>query len=289
MKVALIGGTHGNEKIGAWLLAKWKQDLSLLPTKHDYFLDFGNPKALSQNTRYVDFDLNRSFNGGNPYPDSYEYTRAQELTKAIENWALEEKFFLIDLHTTTSNMGASFIISDKNRFNAHMLNNIKPLVPESNLVFSFYEQKNIYLSSLTPYSVMVEVGAVPQNLLSGSRIELMEQAVLSLLKVLPDHLEDSLPEIELEGFLEGGEVSYPGWQQSTTFAGLKGQPSYIHPSFQGQDFKLLKKGDPIFKTLDGKTLYYEDDKPTYPTFINEAAYYEKGYAYTKNTLIKLSF
>lgn len=35
----------------------------------------------------------------------------------------------------------------------------------------------------------------------------------------------------------------------------------------------------MFQTFDGKTLVYEGAGPVYPTFINEAAYYEKHQAF----------
>ena len=52
----------------------------------------------------------------------------------------------------------------------------------------------------------------------------------------------------------------------------------VHQDRQDRDFELIKKGDPLFLTLDGKTINYQEDEPLYGLFINEAAYYEKGFA-----------
>lgn len=35
----------------------------------------------------------------------------------------------------------------------------------------------------------------------------------------------------------------------------------------------------MFQTFDGKTIYYQGPGTVYPTFINEAAYYEKQQAF----------
>jgi aspartoacylase len=40
----------------------------------------------------------------------------------------------------------------------------------------------------------------------------------------------------------------------------------------------MAPGDPLFMDLDGNTIAYRGDRTVYPTFINEAAYYEKGIA-----------
>lgn len=50
-------------------------------------------------------------------------------------------------------------------------------------------------------------------------------------------------------------------------------------SLQDQDFCLLKRGDPMFLMFSGETVRYEEEKPLHPFFINEAAYYEKGFAF----------
>lgn len=48
---------------------------------------------------------------------------------------------------------------------------------------------------------------------------------------------------------------------------------------QDCDWEPLNPGDPMFQTFDGKTIYYQGPGTVYPTFINEAAYYEKQQAF----------
>lgn len=281
MKVVIVGATHGNEKTGAWLIEKWKAHPELLPSHHEYLFLIGNPKALEQNTRYVDFDLNRSFNGGNHDSKTYEYHRARELKNRLKEWSKGEDFFLIDLHTTTSNMGTTLILSDKERLNACILKQVHDNIPDSKLLFSFFDHQNIYLNSLSPYGLLVEIGPAPHNLLVGEAIERMEKATLEALKALPATYPKSLEPVELDGYLEGEEVLFPLWDEHR-----KG--TYIHPEFQNKDFDLLQKGDPIFVTQEEQIIHYEGED-TYPVFINEAAYYVKNYAFTKSSKTRIIF
>lgn len=58
-------------------------------------------------------------------------------------------------------------------------------------------------------------------------------------------------------------------------------------SFKDQDWQPLNPGDPMFLTLEGKTISYGGDSVVYPTFVNEAAYYEKKQAFVKTIKAKL--
>jgi aspartoacylase len=59
-----------------------------------------------------------------------------------------------------------------------------------------------------------------------------------------------------------------------------GFPSFfIHPDLQDKDFCELSKGSPIFMDLNGHVVTWQEDA-VWPVFINEAAYYEKGIAFT---------
>ncbi len=61
--VALVGGTHGNELTGISLVKKYEQNYHLI--KRDSFeilTLLANPQAIAAGKRYIDTDLNRSFN-----------------------------------------------------------------------------------------------------------------------------------------------------------------------------------------------------------------------------------
>lgn len=61
----------------------------------------------------------------------------------------------------------------------------------------------------------------------------------------------------------------------------------IHPNLQDRDWKPLRPEDPVFLTLDGETIPLGGDCTVYPTFVNEAAYYEKKEAFAKTTILTL--
>lgn len=58
-------------------------------------------------------------------------------------------------------------------------------------------------------------------------------------------------------------------------------------SLQDNDFKLLRRGDPIFISFTGETVKYDGDE-LYPFFVNEGAYYEKRVAFNLAKKITLS-
>lgn len=63
---------------------------------------------------------------------------------------------------------------------------------------------------------------------------------------------------------------------------------YFDVSWEDQDWKPLHPGDPVFVSLDGKTMTLGGDCTVYPVFVNEAAYYEKKEAFAKTTKLTLS-
>jgi aspartoacylase len=52
----------------------------------------------------------------------------------------------------------------------------------------------------------------------------------------------------------------------------------VHQHVEGNDFKPLHQGDPLFALFNGDTLFYDKATTVYPTFINEAAYYDNNLA-----------
>lgn len=105
MNFAILGGTHGNEPVGIKVI----NGLNSTDTKnfvHDFKTFLANPKAYELGKRYVDSDLNRAF-GKSGSSKGYEKKRSEELKGLIDG-----KFdFILDLHTTTSNMGLTVILT----------------------------------------------------------------------------------------------------------------------------------------------------------------------------------
>lgn len=93
-KILFIVGTHGDEPIGSALLEK-------LLNKNNTLTPFesvaGNPRALAQNKRFIEADLNRVA-PGDANSSIYEIKRAAELV------ALFKRFdYIVDFHETKAN------------------------------------------------------------------------------------------------------------------------------------------------------------------------------------------
>ena len=113
-KVLVVAGTHGNERNAPWLLDAWAQwpgrldssGLALCPL-------IGNPEALAQSLRYLDRDLNRSFQPAllsDPARQEREVVRARSLLADHGPEAADPCLVAIDLHSTTAAMGNSLVV-----------------------------------------------------------------------------------------------------------------------------------------------------------------------------------
>lgn len=256
MKFAIVGGTHGNEPVGIKVMQEMqKEDSKKFLNSFEAFL--GNPKAYEIGKRYVDSDLNRSF-GVNGESKGYERIRSSEMTKMIKG-----KFdFILDLHTTTSNMGITLILTslDQNSVNAACY--LKSIMPEIKIIISVRAGENCpYTSSLAPSAITVEVGPAANNVLKT-------QLILDTYKIVTESLnfkfDQTFDYSKIECFKTIGFKSYPDsgdWM--------------IHPNIDGHDFIALNDQDPLYINLKNEVIPYEGDT-VYPLFINEAAYQENN-------------
>ena len=61
-QVVIVGGTHGNEYTGVYLIKKLREESSKKRFKNiDTLFELANEEAFKLNRRYVDKDLNRCF------------------------------------------------------------------------------------------------------------------------------------------------------------------------------------------------------------------------------------
>ena len=95
-----IGGTHGDEPIGVEVLRRLEQ------TRTDFDWIIGNPKALAQNTRCFEGDLNRSAPGNASSP-MYEERRAKEILDLSLQYDIT-----IDIHGASNATGIFIIITN---------------------------------------------------------------------------------------------------------------------------------------------------------------------------------
>nr|XP_032641698.1 aspartoacylase [Chelonoidis abingdonii] len=292
-RVAIFGGTHGNELSGVFLVKHWQENGDEIQRTGLEVRPFiTNPRAVKKCTRYIDCDLNRVFdpdNLGRQITEDipYEVRRAQEINHVFGPKNSNDAYDIIfDLHNTTSNMGGTLILENsRNNFTIQMFHYIKnALAPECCPVFLIEHPNLKYATtrSIAKHPVGVEVGPQPQGVLRADILDKMRKIIkhgLDFVHIFNKGKEFPPCTIEIYKIME--KVDYPRNKNGEITA-------VIHPSLQDQDWQPLNNGEPIFLTIDGETINYEGDCTVYPTFVNEAAYYEKKQAFVKTVKVKLT-
>lgn len=277
--VAIVGGTHGNELTGVYLVTSYLENPSFIErTSFDTMALYGNPKAMAQCRRYVDTDLNRCFalkDLNDHTLTSYEAERAKELNQLLgpKNSESPHVDFVMDLHTTTSNMGLSLCISTKDPFTWQAAAYAKDQLPELNLFY--WESKGkepSFISSIPSSGFSVEVGPIAQGILRPDIYMQTDRIVQAVLDFCHRYnTEDVRHYGEVEIYDYASFIDYPRDEKGNLTA-------MIHPDLKNSGYNKLNYGDPLFQRLDGGTIYYENKESYYSVFVNEAAYYEKGVA-----------
>ncbi|MBW4642241.1 MAG: aspartoacylase [Goleter apudmare HA4340-LM2] len=278
-RVAIVGGTHGNEFTGAYLIKKFTQIPHFL-TKSSFetLTLLANPKAFQFGRRYLDKDLNRCFlqrDLQNPSLTNYEETRAKSIHQILGSRGNSPVDFLLDLHSTTANMGLTIILVNSHPFNLQLaayLSHINPLVRVYRCSFQSVAE-NPFLNSLCELGFALEVGPIAQGVLRATLFQQTEELIHTLLEYLEKFNlgEIQTTNIPLILYQHLDIVNFPKDGDGTITA-------MIHPQLEDRDYQTLNPGDPMFLTLDGQTIVYEGKSTVWPIFINEAAYYEKGIA-----------
>lgn len=273
-KVAIVGGTHGNEITGVFLVRKYEQYPNLI--RRDSFETLtllANLKAIEAGQRYIDADLNRCFKAQdlqNPKLINYEQLLAKQLAFTIGQSKIN---LIIDLHSTTSNMGLTVILHNNHPYLlglAAYLSAINPLVK----VLQYPpNQDHSYLRSLCELGFAIEVGPVAQGTLNAElflQTEALISSILDFIELCNQGLTPEIPQI-LTRYKQVKTVDYPRDEQQRIQA-------MIHPQLQFKDYEILHTGDALFLGFDGKGIDYQGESSIFPIFINEAAYYEKNIA-----------
>ncbi|XP_051002840.1 N-acyl-aromatic-L-amino acid amidohydrolase (carboxylate-forming) [Acomys russatus] len=292
-RVAVTGGTHGNEMCGIYLAQHWLQaPEELRRASFSAVPILANPAATAACRRYVDQDLNRSFTltilGSTATPnDPYEVTRAQELNQLLGPKGTDRAFdFILDLHNTTANTGVCLIseasCTSFNLYLCHYLQLQNPGLPCRFLLYDPPGTETYSLNSVSKNGICLEMGPQPQGVLRADVCTQMRALVASILDFVELFNQGTaFPAFEMDIYRCIGSVDFP----RSSDGDLVGT---VHPQLQDHDFEPLKPGDPIFKLFSGEDILYEGDSIVYPVFINEAAYYEKRVAFLKSEKFQVS-
>ncbi len=280
-KVAITGGTHGNELTGVYLVKKWQKEPDLVKrSSFETLTELMNLQAIQEVRRYIDQDLNRSFDLRDLENENLQNHEAK-LAKVI-NHRLGKKGssrpnvdFIVDLHSTTANMGLSIVVSNEHPMTWRAIAYLSMKEPRLKVYRWAGDVENAFVDSIAPSGFAIEVGAVPQGVLRADLFLATEGLVYHLLDFIEQENRGnvlSLPE-SIEVYEHEALVDYPRDENGEIIA-------MVHPTRQDRDFAVIEQGDPLFLGLDGEVIYYQGEEVRYTLFVNEAAYYEKGFAMT---------
>ncbi len=285
-KILIVSGTHGNEINPVWAVNTFCKHNNAIDNDIEYKYIIGNPLAFERGCRYIDNDLNRSFNTSkdNFGNSIYEINRANFLVEKFGFNGSDPCDVAIDLHTTTANMGTSIVMYGRR---------IKDFCLAALLQHKFglpiyLHEKDLkqtgFLVEAWPCGLVLEIGSVAQNFYDPKIINRFKIIISSLrdeIKKLKNN-QIKLPK-ELFVHVHQGSIDYPRDKNGNINA-------LIHPERINQDWKPIKKGDPLFMDMDGNTKTHREEDTIWPVFIGEVAYKEKNIAmsFTKKEVVSVS-
>ena len=285
-KLLVVSGTHGNEINPIWAVEKFKQSTNFKRKPSNIEFILGNPNAYEKRLRYIDVDLNRSFNNPKNLLNTsfYEINRAEFILKNYGPNSPKPCQIAIDLHTTTSCMGTSIVMYGRREKDFCLAGLLQHKFGLPIYLHEKDQNQTGFLVESWPSGLVIEIGPVAQNHYDP---EIVERFVLILdfIKQINDEFQISkinFPE-EITVFVHQFSIDYPRDDEFKINA-------LIHPQRINQDWNEIKSGDPLFKTITGENINYEWEDSSYPVFIGEAAYIEKKIAmsFTKKEIIKCS-
>ena len=284
-RILIVSGTHGNEINPIWAVKQFNSEENSLKKGIEYEYIIGNPLAYEKGCRYIDADLNRSFNESKNYQQQnksiYENNRANFLVDQFGVNGSSPCQIAIDLHTTTANMGTSIVM-----YGRRLTDFCLAALLQNKFGLPIYlhekdESQTGFLVEAWPCGLVIEIGAVAQNFYDPKIINRFLIIMTSLREEI-DKLKNNLIQLpkELIVHVHQRSVDYPR-DEKGDINGL------IHPERINQDWKMVEKGDPLFLDSQGITHKYDEDKLIWPVFIGEVAYKEKKIAmsYTNKEVI----
>ena len=280
-KVMVVGGTHGNERNAPWLLEFWRSKPQGLESQGlGLALVLGNPEAHAANRRYLERDLNRSFDPtllAEASPGQAELVRARELVDRFGPAGLEPCSVALDLHSTTSGMGNSLVVYGRRPADLALAAGIQSQLGLPIYLHEADGAQTGFLVERWPCGLVIEVGPVPQGVLQSQICRQTQLAVEAALAVLAEAAEGVLRlprQLVVHRHVRSVDLPRHG----------DGSPAAcIHPERHGRDWQPMGPGEALFMDAGGQTLAYGppaglEYEVVWPVFINEAAYGEKGIA-----------
>jgi aspartoacylase len=273
-QVLVVAGTHGNELSGIYIekLIRNKQ-LNVQRPSFKVEALLANPKATASNVRFVDTDLNRLFAYAVQQPLALS-NESEIAVKLQQEYSSKQNLLIIDLHNTTSHMGATLILLDRTPYYEKMGAYVKKYMPQANILFESKKtwEEHPYLCTMTGAGVMIEVEEQSHGVLTHQSLKLMKKLLLHVLDFINDEnqqISHQLPDYEAYELSEA--VHFPINEQCMRLA-------TVHPDICGKDFIKVKPGEALLTTFSDVDYCWQGKNSTYPHFINEAAYANQNIA-----------
>lgn len=276
-KVAIVGGTHGNELTGIYTLKHWQKS-NRAANYPDFNIELvqANQAAADKNKRYLDQDLNRCFKQtdlNNPTLKGREQQLAKQLNAQLGPKGDSRVDFIIDLHTSTANMQINIVLIKMDKFHLLLAAYLKSVLPnvvvtsESELM-----EDHHFLCSIADKGMVIEVGPTPQGSLDPGCFAKTNAALESSLEFLHHYQNNSLPDLgkQLEVMSYFSKLYFPQDNDGEINA-------MIHPNLLGKDYSKITPGTPLFQDFSGKDILYSGEA-CHIAFVNEAAYYDQKIA-----------
>ncbi|KAH9254740.1 hypothetical protein BASA81_007291 [Batrachochytrium salamandrivorans] len=308
--LAVLGGVHGNELIGIHLIHQYWNTHH--PLRAGEFCKVQtvvcNPEAQKQCVRFVDKDLNRCFaleDLSNPESCSFAHTkemqRAWELNTiigpkqaipgSIRPWREANPAavdYVVDMHSTTSNMGISLITLKGNAMTLQLAQYVRNELVDQRCPVEFHllvdsdcqREVNNNIDSVPPSGLCIEVGPLAHGTLNNAvLLEWTRKSVELSLEFVDLFNSDKAPK-PLEGeVIEGFELVHPVYFPKDPETGCVS--AVLHPKVVGRDFCELKTGEALFLTIATNEVVTYDGAhgaQVFPCFVGEAAYFTSGIA-----------
>ena len=186
--VLVVAGTHGNEVNAPWLVDQWNLNPDLI-ARHGINVQtvIGNTKAFVENRRYLNRDLNRSFQDALLTSDdcaAWEPLRARELLHQYGPEGVHPCQVAIDLHSTTAAMGNCLVVYGRRPADLALAALIQA---ELGLPVYLHESDSAqtgFLVERWPCGLVIEVGPVPQSVLNSRIVRQTRLALESCIRAL---------------------------------------------------------------------------------------------------------
>lgn len=217
----ILVGVHGNERCGVEAIEQ------LLPTltieKGKVIIAYGNPRAIEQDVRFTETNLNRMFKSDDQLTDgeknSYEYNRAQFLKQY-----LDQADVLLDVHASFTLVSKRFVIGEPNS------KNITQYLPVDTVVYGFDAIQpggtDYYMNTIGKIGICIECGYLGDP----ASTEVAKESILAFLQSM--------------GHMEGrNEIQQQQIIQITTMYMTKTDNFILKKEFD--DFEEVKEGEVI--------------------------------------------